>query len=53
MLILPVGENTGHRTLPWLCILLIITNTILYAVTTHRDNQREIPLTDQQLVSLA
>ncbi|KGD66467.1 rhomboid family protein [Alcanivorax nanhaiticus] len=53
MLILPVGENTGHRTLPWLCILLIISNTILYAVTTHRDNQREIPLTDQQLVSLA
>ena len=53
MLILPVGENTGRRTLPWVCIFLIIINTLLYGTATHRDNQLEIPLTDQQLVSLA
>ncbi|MZR61463.1 rhomboid family intramembrane serine protease [Alcanivorax sp. DP30] len=53
MLILPVGENTGRRTLPWVCIFLIIINTLLYATSTHRDNQLEIPLTDQQLTNLA
>lgn len=53
MLILPVGENTGRRTLPWVCVFLIIINTIIYGVTTHHDNQLEIPLTDPQLTSLA
>lgn len=53
MLILPVGENTGQRSTPWVCIFLIIINTIIYAATTHRDNQIETPLSDQQLEALA
>ncbi|WP_290524860.1 rhomboid family intramembrane serine protease [Alcanivorax sp.] len=53
MLILPVEQSSGRRTAPWVCILLIIANTLIFAVNAHRDNQLEVPLSDQQLELLA
>lgn len=53
MLILPVGDNTGRRTLPLVCIVLILVNTIIFAVSSHQDSLREPPLTEKQLTGLA
>ena len=44
MLIVPIGDKDGRRTTPWVCILLILINTLIYAWTTHRDYQRDEPL---------
>lgn len=53
MLIVPVGDKEARRTTPWICILLILVNIIVYAWTTHRDLQRGDPLTPEQADLLA
>jgi membrane associated rhomboid family serine protease len=53
MLIVPIGDKDSRRTTPWVCILLILINTLIYAWTTHRDYQRDEPLTAEQETRLA
>lgn len=53
MLIVPVGDKEARRTTPWICILLILINIVVYAWTTHRDLQRDDPLTPEQADLLA
>ena len=53
MLIVPVGAKAARRTTPWICILLILVNIVVYAWTTHQDLQRDEPLTPEQADLLA
>ena len=53
MLIVPVGDKEARRTTPWICILLILINIVVYAWTTHQDLQRDDPLTPEQADLLA
>ena len=53
MLIVPIGDKDGRRTTPWVCILLILVNTLTYAWTTHRVSQRDEPLPAEQETRLA
>ncbi|ERP88892.1 hypothetical protein Q670_04430 [Alcanivorax sp. P2S70] len=53
MLILPVGEKEGHRAPPWVCIFLIILNTLVYAICTHQDHQLDDPFSEEQANILA
>lgn len=53
MLIVPVGDREARRTTPWVCILLILINIVVYAWTTHQDLQRDDPLTPEQADLLA
>lgn len=53
MLIVPVGDGDSRRTLPWICIALILINTLVFAWTEHHDRQLPDPLDGRQYYSLA
>lgn len=53
MLIVPVGDKDARRTVPWVCVMLILINTLVYAWTSHRDATREPPMTVEQRRILA
>ncbi|MCG8391941.1 MAG: rhomboid family intramembrane serine protease [Pseudomonadales bacterium] len=53
MLIVPVGDKDARRTVPWVCILLILINTLVFAWASHRDLTRDDPMTAEQSQTLA
>ncbi|MDX1803029.1 MAG: rhomboid family intramembrane serine protease [Alcanivorax sp.] len=51
MLIIPVDTEHQRRTIPWVCISLLIVNTIIFALCSQQDNQRPPPF-DQDGMAL-